>query len=49
MWWLGCTGIWVKSEGSTNICIDLWCGSGKRTKAESIYRSRTSNGKNVWR
>ena len=33
MWWLGCTGIWVKSEGQTNICVDFWCGSGKRTHA----------------
>ncbi len=32
MWWLGCTGIWVKSEGNANLCIDLWVGSGKRTK-----------------
>ena len=32
MWWLGCTGIWVKSEGGTNICVDFWCGSGKKTK-----------------
>jgi L-ascorbate 6-phosphate lactonase len=32
MWWLGCTGIWVKSEGSANLCIDLWCGTGKRTR-----------------
>jgi len=31
MWWLGCTGIWIKSEGSANLCIDFWCGSGKRT------------------
>ena len=34
MWWLGCTGIWIKSEGSVNICIDFWCGSGKRTKTK---------------
>jgi len=33
MWWLGCTGIWLKSDGNTNLCIDLWCGSGKRTHA----------------
>jgi L-ascorbate 6-phosphate lactonase len=33
MWWLGCTGIWVKTEGNTNLCIDLWCGAGKKTKA----------------
>jgi L-ascorbate 6-phosphate lactonase len=36
MWWLGCTGIWVKTEGSANICIDLWCGTGKRT-----YKKKT--------
>ena len=34
MWWLGCTGIWIKSEGAANICIDFWCGSGKRTKTK---------------
>ena len=32
MWWLGCTGIWLKSEGGTNLCIDLWCGTGKRSR-----------------
>lgn len=32
MWWLGCTGIWVKSEGGTSICVDFWCGTGKKTK-----------------
>lgn len=32
MWWLGCVGLWIKSEGNTNICVDLWCGNGKRTK-----------------
>ena len=32
MWWLGCTGIWIKSEGNANLCIDFWVGSGKRTK-----------------
>jgi L-ascorbate 6-phosphate lactonase len=36
MWWLGCTGIWVKSEGNANICIDFWCGSGKRTHAKPL-------------
>ena len=33
MWWLGCTGLWVKSEGDANILIDLWVGTGKRTMA----------------
>ncbi len=32
MWWLGCVGLWVKSENNTNIAIDLWFGNGKRTK-----------------
>lgn len=31
MWWLGCTGIWIKSHEGTNIVCDLWCGTGKRT------------------
>lgn len=31
MWWLGCTGIWLKSHGGTNILCDLWCGTGKRS------------------
>lgn len=31
MWWLGCTGVWVKTENNTNICIDAWFGTGKRT------------------
>ena len=33
IWWLGCTGLWVKSEGNANICFDLWVKSGKRTKS----------------
>lgn len=36
MWWLGCTGIWVKSEGNANICIDFWCGTGKRTRSKPL-------------
>lgn len=31
MWWLGNTGIWVKSESDTNIMVDLWCSTGKKT------------------
>jgi L-ascorbate 6-phosphate lactonase len=33
MWWLGNTGLWIKSEGEANVIVDLWVGSGKRTKA----------------
>ena len=31
MWWLGCTGIWLKSHEGTNILCDMWCGTGKRS------------------
>lgn len=33
MWWLGCVGIWLKTEGNANLCFDLWVKSGKRTQA----------------
>jgi len=32
MWWLGCTGIWLKSEKGCNLTVDFWNGNGKRTK-----------------
>ena len=31
MWWLGNTGIWVKSEGNSNVMIDLWVSTGKKS------------------
>lgn len=40
MWWLGCTGIWLKSEGNTNIAVDFWVGSGKRTKSNPMMTSQ---------
>lgn len=30
-WWLGCTGIWIKSEGNCNVCVDLYSGVSKTT------------------
>jgi len=30
MWWLGCTGVWLKSEGVTNLCVDLCYGVGQQ-------------------
>ena len=32
MWWIGCTGLWIKTENNTNLAIDLWFGNGKRTQ-----------------
>lgn len=34
MWWLGCTGIWMKTPAGCNITIDFWCGNGKRTHGD---------------
>lgn len=31
MWWLANMGVWLKTDQQTNIAVDLWCGSGKRT------------------
>jgi L-ascorbate 6-phosphate lactonase len=35
MWWLGCTGIWLKTEGGANLCVDLWVERGKGTQKVS--------------
>ena len=32
MWWIGCTGIWLKTETGTNIATDVWFGNGKRSQ-----------------
>lgn len=52
LWWLGCTGVWLKSEGSANLCIDLWCGTGKRTQKSRFMdpghqMARMSGGKRL--
>lgn len=48
MWWIGCTGLWVKSEGNTNIAIDLWFGNGKRSQKskfmEKYHQMRNMTG-----
>ncbi len=36
MWWLGCTGIWLKSAGGANISVDFWVGTGKRTGKDPL-------------
>ena len=52
MWWLGCTGLWVKTEGGANISVDFWCGTGKRTRktrniAPQHQMARMAGGKNL--
>lgn len=38
MWWLGCTGIWLKTHEGTNIVMDMWNGTGKRTHGNGKMR-----------
>lgn len=38
MWWLGCTGIWLKLEGGTNVCVDFWCGTGKQSYGNPLMK-----------
>lgn len=38
MWWLACTGIWVKTENNTNLCIDFWCGTGKKSRSNPYIK-----------
>ncbi len=40
MWWLGCTGLWVKSEGDANILVDFWAKTGKRTKKNKLMKKQ---------
>ncbi len=42
-WWLGCTGIWIKSEGDCNICVDLYSGNAKTSHYNVPESSRGSN------
>jgi len=36
MWWLGCTGIWLKSPAEANIAIDFWVGTGKKSMKDPL-------------
>ncbi|MDO4548560.1 MAG: L-ascorbate 6-phosphate lactonase [Clostridia bacterium] len=38
MWWLGCTGIWLKTENSTNLLVDLWCYTGKKSHGDGLMK-----------
>lgn len=38
MWWLGCTGIWLKTHEGTNIVMDMWNGTGKRSHGNGTMR-----------
>lgn len=38
MWWLGCTGIWLKSEDGANVYVDFWCGTGKQSHGNPLMK-----------
>lgn len=38
-WWLGCTGIWLKTENGTNLLTDLWCATGKRCHGDGLMKN----------
>ncbi|MDP3178805.1 MAG: L-ascorbate 6-phosphate lactonase [Spirochaetaceae bacterium] len=39
MWWLGCTGVWLKSPGGADLCVDFWVGTGKKTRKNPAMTS----------
>ncbi len=49
MWWLGCTGIWLKSEGGANLSMDFWCGTGKKNTSCSKNEKPAPNDAYGWR
>lgn len=40
MWWLGCTGVWIKTAEDTNILVDLWVKTGKRSKKNKLMKKQ---------
>lgn len=31
LWWIANMGVWLKTSSGTNVAVDLWCGTGKRS------------------
>lgn len=38
MWWLGCTGMWIKTAENTNLCMDLWVQTGKKSQKNQLMK-----------
>ena len=47
MWWLACTGIWVKTPGDANFTVDFWVGRGLSTHKLPPYEERKDFQKTV--
>ncbi|MEW6665428.1 MAG: L-ascorbate 6-phosphate lactonase [Thermodesulfobacteriota bacterium] len=39
MWWLTCTGIWIKTPGGTDLAVDFWAQRGRSTRKQPPYES----------
>ncbi len=37
MWWLGTTGLWIKSAGGASFAVDFWAGRGRSTHKEPPF------------
>ncbi len=37
MWWLACTGVWIKTPGDADITVDFWTQRGAATKKPKPY------------
>jgi L-ascorbate 6-phosphate lactonase len=40
MWWLGCTGLWIKTENETNLMMDLWVQTGKQSSKNKLMKKQ---------
>ena len=47
MWWLGCTGIWLKTPWVMPICALISGAVRKENAGQSLYESESSNGQDV--
>lgn len=39
MWRLSCIGIWLESEGGTNVCVDFWYNTGKQSCGNPLMKA----------
>lgn len=40
MWWLGNMGVWIKTHGGANLCVDLWVSTGKKTQKNKLMKEK---------
>ena len=40
MWWLACTGVWMKTPGGVDLTVDFWAQRGKATNKVPPYEEQ---------